>query len=150
MSTHYRKRHRYISLLLCNRTPPCAVQELQRNTCGFRSVKVEARNWISIVLLCNGQVRGYASKSAHFHVIRWLIDWLIDWVRGYASKSAHFKNRYFPEKNRPNSANSALTMGIGIILCIKQKWRPNLRWFFRKNGKKSSSNVYLINQSTIP
>ena len=52
--------------------------------------------------------------------------WLIDWVRGYASKSAHFKNWYFPETNRPNSANFSLSMGIVIILRKKQKWRRNL------------------------
>ena len=56
--------------------------------------------------------------------------------RGYTSKSAHFKNRYFPETNRPNSANSSLPMGIVIVLRIKQKWRRNLRWFPTENGKK--------------
>ena len=57
-------------------------------------------------------------------------------ARGYVSKSAHFKSRCFLEKNRLNSANSSLPMGIEIILCIKQKWRPDLRWRFRENGKK--------------
>ena len=74
-----------------------------------------------------------------------MVDWLIDWVRGYASKSAHTKNRYFPETNRLNSANSSLLMGIVMILRIKQKWRRNLRWFPTKNGKKYKQR--LLNQS---
>ena len=80
--------------------------------------------------------------------------WLIDWVQGYASKSAHpvfasksahFENRYFPETNRPNSANSSLPMGIVIILRMKQNWTRNLRWFPTKNGKKCKQR--LLNQS---
>ena len=68
-------------------------------------------------------------------------------VRGYVSQSAHFKNWYFPEK-KPNSTNSSPTMGIRIILCIKQKWRLNLRWFLEKM-EKSKCNAYSINQSII-
>ena len=68
-------------------------------------------------------------------------------VRGYASKSAHFRNRNFPERNRPNSAKSSLPMGLIIILRIKQKWRPNSRWFSRKMEKVQATG-YPINQST--
>ena len=80
----------------------------------------------------NTTVRGYVSKSAH---------------PVFASKSAHFENRYFPEKNRPNSANSSLPMGIGIIHWIKNKWWPNLRWLFRNNGEEMQATfTQSINQ----
>ena len=106
--------------------------------------------------LWNRRVRGYAAKSvhpvcaaksAHSHVIRCLIDWLIEYED--VSQSPHFENRYFSETNRPNSANSSLPMGIVIVLRIKQKWRRNLRWYPTKKWKKSTSNVYSINQSSI-
>ena len=59
------------------------------------------------------------------------------------------RNRYFPETNRPTSANSSLTMGLVIILRIKQKSRPNLGWFSRKNGKKVPATcTQSINQPT--
>ena len=88
----------------------------------------------------------------------------------FASKSAHFKNRYFPEMNRPNPAkvgqsrpNSAKVgqtrpnpaklgppMSTGIMPSYKNKSEDGIwRWFPAKNGKKSSSNAYPINQSTI-
>ena len=76
-------------------------------------------------------------------------DWLIDWVRGYVSKSAHFKNRYFPEKNRPNSANPSLPMGIVMILHIKTKMKTRIYNGFPKKGKRVYARFsQSINQSS--
>ena len=42
-----------------------------------------------------------------------------------------------------------ISMGIVLVLRIKQKWRRSLGGFPTKNGKKSTSNPYPINQSII-
>ena len=122
-------------------------------------------------------VRGHASKSAHSHVIQWLIDRLstrtclkvcalpcysmVDWSIEYEYTFRNLRTPFLSQSLRTLKIDTSgketdqirpisnPPMGIVIMLCMKQKRRQNPRWFPTKKWKKSTSNVHSINQSTI-
>ena len=67
----------------------------------------------------------------------------------FAVKPAHFKHRNFPEKNPTKLSQLQPVYAQSNHPSFKTKVRTESKMVFSKEGKKSTSNIYPINQSTV-
>ena len=92
-------------------------------------------------------IRGYASKSAHSHVIRWLIDRLSTRI---CFKVCAFWKSILPRNKLTKLGQLRPTYGHSNRASYKTKVKTESKMVsYKKKWKNSTSNVYSINQSTI-